>query len=302
MNDNIDNNWIIGCGSIGQRIGHRLITDGQCVNTLTHSHERIPTLNSEGFNGTFGDLDNPDTLVNLDFSHAKIFYLAPPPSEGEVDSRIQNFIAALKTRSAPKKIVYISTTGVYGNSNGNWINESTPLEPANARSMRRLDAETALQDYTSEHGTLLAILRVVGIYCSDKLPLKRIDSGLKILKTSIAPSSNRIHGDDLANISIRAMQLNHSTILNVADGNPSSISDYFIKTAKVFNLTPPTEIDWDEANKTLSPGMLSYLRESKKIDPTLMLNTLNYQLMYPTLDDGLKECFDSLKHSQKNLL
>ena len=135
------------------------------------------------------------------------------------------------------------------------------------------------------------ILRVAGIYCLEKLPIERLKIGIKILQPDLSPASNRIHADDLANICITAM--NHPSaneIFNIADGEPSSISDYFIRVAKTFNLPTPSQLNWEEAKNELSPAMLSYLQESKKVNFEKTRKKLGINLQYPTLSAGLQQC------------
>jgi len=285
------NTWIIGCGNTGQLVTQRLQQQGLHIKATSHSGGSTIQLEQLGIEVFPADLDDPSSLRDLTLDHADIFYFAPPAAKDEKDHRMSSFLASLNLSAPPRRIVYISTTGVYGDHDGAWITEKTPTKPNNARSKRRLDAENQIRDFCGNHVTEYMILRVAGIYDSKKLPLDRINAGLKVLKADIAPSSNRIHGDDLANICIAAMQSkHHDEIFNIADGNPSSISDYFIQTAHLFNLTPPEEIDWEQAQKVLSPEMLSYLKESKKIDASYVLDRLGVSLLYPSLTEGLMAC------------
>ncbi|MDH3325621.1 MAG: NAD(P)H-binding protein [Gammaproteobacteria bacterium] len=285
------NTWIIGCGNTGQRVSKLLQKKSINISATSHSSKSIKHLESLGVRVFPANLDEPTSLSKLDTNNANIYYFAPPAPMGEKDQRMSNFLDSLDSGSPPKRIVYISTSGVYGDHNGEWITEQTTAAPHNARSKRRLHAEELIKQFCDDHSTEYMILRVAGIYDFKKLPLNRIDAGLKVLKADIAPASNRIHGADLANICLAAMQSEHSNdTFNVADGNPSSITDYFIQTARLFSLTLPQEISWTKAQDELSPEMLSYLTESKKIDATYMLDKLGISLLYPTLAEGLVAC------------
>jgi len=289
--------WIIGCGSIGKRVNQLLQQQKVDVYTFTRNHKMTSIFENLNINSFIADLDDKDSLNTLSFEKADIYYFAPPSKVGDRDIRIANFINSLKINTPPKRIVYISTTGVYGDCNSEWVTENSPTSPKNARSKRRLSAEQLIQSFCKKSSTEYIILRVPGIYCEQKLPLDRIKNGVTILSRDIAPASNRIHAMDLTRICIAAMQSPHQNcILNVADGNPSSISDYFIQTAKLFDLPPPREIGWEQAKKELSKEMLSYLTESKKINPSQLLKTLNIQLQYPTLEAGLRACKDEIEH------
>jgi len=293
--------WIIGYGNIGQRVSHILSNQHVPTNAICRTKNRFNGFKSHDIKITIADLDKASTLKTLNFDQAEIFYFAPPPPSGDSDKRMTNFLASLNTNAPPRRIVYISTTGVYGDYDGQWITEQTPTKPGNDRSIRRLSAENQLKAYCSEHDCQYIILRVPGIYDQYKLPLNRIRKGVKVLKRDIAPASNRIHAADLANICIAAMTSDHcNKTYNVADGNPSSISDYFIQTAQLFDLPPPEEIDWQQAQTDISPEMLSYLTESKKIDPALMLRELKISLLYPDLKTGLAACKRQYESKQMN--
>jgi len=292
------NVFIIGCGSIGKRTA-QLIQNKlpNSISALSHSEHSIEELAARRIKPIRGDLDNPISLTNISISPTHVFYFAPPPNSGIMDSRMNNALGLLKNYSTLKRITYISTTGIYGDHQGNWITEDSPINPMSDRAKRRLNGEKQLIDHCTKTGIEYIILRVPGIYCLEKLPIDRIQRGVKILPPEIAPFSNRIYADDLANICVTAMfDGPKNELFNVADGNPSSISDYFLKIADIFNLTKPTIISRQQADKELSPGMLSYLNESKRIHPTKLLNTLNITLRYPNLASGLQACVEERKN------
>ena len=293
-------NIIIGCGDVGKRIAKSLNLQGESVTALSHQKSSQMTLKQQGINSISADLDDPASLVDIDFQQSNIYYLAPPANEGDNDQRMKNFIHAQSQNKSPRRIVYISTTGVYGDAAGEWVTENNPPAPQASRSKRRLDAENTLTRYCQQSNCEYNILRVSGIYCLSKLPLERLKAGVLALDLAIAPSSNRIHADDLANIAISAMTHKVSNqIFNVADGNPTSITDYFIQVSKTFNLPPPTQISREEAQSQISDAMLSYLAESKKVSIDKLRHTLEITLQYPDLETGLKQCFAEyqLSHS-----
>lgn len=291
---------IIGCGDIGVRVGQQLQARHR-ITGIVRSAESAAKLASYGFNSAIFDLDQPSFTLPTIPEGSLIFYFAPPTADGEQDLRMKNFLSTLESSSStPARIIYISTTAIYADSKGEWINEQTPTQPSHSRGKRRLDAEQQLIEFQRHHPVSISILRVSGIYSAKRLPFRQIKARQPILQLEIAPYSNRIHADDLANICIAAA-LNTSksnAIFNVSDGNPGSISQYFKEVALTFNLQPPPEISWEDAQKTLSPSMLSYLRESKRIDNRLMKHELGMTLSYPTLTLGLKQCATELKAYQ----
>jgi nucleoside-diphosphate-sugar epimerase len=241
------------------------------------------------------NLDDPDLghttaleqLANTSFS---LYYFAPPPPKGTSDPRITQFLTTLPAK--PNKIVLISTTGVYGDCQGNWVSETTPTNPIVDRAKRRLDAENSLIKWSNENQLPYVILRVAGIYGKGKLPIERLKKQTPVLDLSDSPWSNRIYSDDLVNICCLVMNINNvkinNQIINVTDGCPSTMTDYFNQVADFLNLPRPPQISLQQAKKTLSKGMLSYLNESKRIKPTKMSKLLDYNIRYPDLNEALR--------------
>ena len=257
---------IVGCGDIGKRVARLLLSEGHSVFALSHSKNSQQTLKKLGITVIPTDLDDPKTLENLSERFNRVFYFAPPPATGKKDTRLHNFLHSYLKDYPCERLLYISTTGVYGNQEGKWIDEHTPLAPEVDRSIRRKNAEDQIHQFCANAGMDYIIIRVAGIYSLEKLPLESLKAPRPILARELSPDSNRIHADDLCEICIKAMFNSDSNeIYNATDGNPSTMADYFIETAKTFNLPQPLEVDWEYANKHFSKGMLSYLKESKKI-------------------------------------
>jgi len=211
----------------------------------------------------------------------------PPSAAVAKDTRLKRFLAKLTT--PPRRIVLISTTGVYGDSQGAWIDEDTPVNPQADRAVRRVSAEQILQRWADNTHCQIQILRVPGIYAKDRLPIARLEKGLPIVNEDEAGFTNRIHADDLARVCKAAMECEtHNHIINVTDGNPSTMTDYFNHVADFANLPRPPQISLQEAEQTLSPGMVSYLKESRRIRNDKMLEVLGIELIYPSLDASLK--------------
>jgi len=190
-----------------------------------------------------------------------------------------------------EKFVLISTTGVYGDAAGDWIEETTPPHPIADRAKRRYDAEQHLVQWCELHKIQYVILRVPGIYGPNKVPLERLEAGKPIVCQAESGYTNRIHADDLAKLCLHVMM--HTTehsLYNACDGNPSTMWDYFTQLADTFGLARPSELTLAEAEKQLSPGMMSYMRESRRIKNDRVLS-LGFQFNYPTLSKGLLHCF-----------
>ena len=233
------------------------------------------------------DLDKAESLDAKLFKNSSVYYFAPPPKTGESDTRLAHFLN--QVGDTPKRIVLISTTGVYGNSHGQWIDENTPTDPQTGRAKRRISAEQQIQKWAEDFQREYIILRVPGIYAKDRLPLERLKKNLPVVRASEAAFTNRIHADDLANICVKAMQSKLSgEVFNTTDGHPGTMVDYFNKVADYAGLQRPPQISLEEAKQALSEGMLSYAMESRRISNNKLLKLLDINLEYPTLESGLK--------------
>jgi len=278
---------IIGFGDIGHRVAKLELALGHSVTALIRDKSKINAAKDFGVTTLLADLDRPESLAQLPLDDSRIYYFAPPSTTGTHDSRMTNWLSSIGA-SKPAIIIYISTTGVYGHCHGEWVDEERPPNPTADRAKRRLNAEMQLTEWGTQHTVPVVRLRVPGIYHPDKLPMASLQQSKPILRSSDAPYSNRIHADDLAQICIAAADRGKAgEVYNVADNDSCTMSEYFIKIADAFNLPRPQEISWREAEQQLSPGMLSYLKESRRINNKKMLNELKVELQYPTLADGL---------------
>jgi nucleoside-diphosphate-sugar epimerase len=284
---------IIGCGDIGERVARLERSEARTVAGLVRSEKSARHLRSAGIQPITADLDAPASLNNLPVKNAVVYYFAPPPDKGVTDPRLEAFVSVLTPSNLPKRIVLISTTGVYGDCHGEWVTEDRPPNPQVDRARRRLAAETTLQAWSKASGVSIVILRVPGIYGPGYLPEERLRSGEPVLREDESPFSNRIHADDLACICVAAARHEHPSLLyNVSDGHPSTMTDFFFRVADVIGIPRPSAITREEAQHRLGPGMLSYLAESKRIDNRRMREELGVKLMYPDITAGLASCFE----------
>jgi len=292
-----NNIWIIGCGDIGKRVAK--LHQNEKISGIVQSESSVLACNELGINVNLVDFDQeiklPDLLSQPSLQSLQpssqapeIYYFMPPPQMGCEDTRIQQFLSSLN-QIVPKRIVLISTTGVYGDSKGGWVDEASPVQPKADRAYRRLSAEKALINWSNKTGGEYMILRVPGIYAEDRLPLARLKKGLPIVRLEEAGWTNRIHADDLAQACKAAMACDTSNqVINVSDGHPSTMTDYFNQIADYANLERPRQISMKKAEETLSAGMVSYLKESRRIRNDKMLTLLGIKLKYPNLSFFIK--------------
>jgi nucleoside-diphosphate-sugar epimerase len=278
---------IIGCGYLGCQVAEACLRDGERVVGVVRSEERARALQARGIEPLRADLDRPP-LSGVPLAGSALYYFVAPNPEGEGDSRIDALLSALDAAGNPARIVYLSTTGVYGNCHGEWIDESRRPEPVVPRALRRWQAEETLREWCESAGVELVILRVAGFYGPGRLPLERLRQQLPMVREAEAPFSNRIHVADLVAVCRAAMrQGGAGEIYNVSDGHPTTMTDYFDRIADLGNLPRPRKITLRQAEAELSPGMLSYMRESRRLRNDKMLRELEVELRYPTLEEGL---------------
>jgi len=293
MNKNI---ILIGFGYMANRVANKLQQIELISDKTIYSLSRSKSTHLTGLQHISFDLDNPDNhpfIKKEIINQSSLLYLIPPPSKGKLDPRIGNFLRLIKHSNAtPEKITLISTTGVYGNCHGEWVDETQAVKPNVDRAYRRVDAENQLQKFCLENNIKSTILRVSGIYAEDKLPLARIKKQLPIVNKTDSAYSNRIHAEDLATICCHSIvpklsAYNHNGIYNCSDSSPSTMFDYFTRLAETYHLPPPPVINIKEAQEQLSAGMLSYIQESRRISNKKLLTDFNIQLKYPSLEHFL---------------
>jgi nucleoside-diphosphate-sugar epimerase len=279
---------IIGCGYVGQRLAQRLLQAGLPVLALARS-EQPEKLRQLGLAVVRGDLDG--ALPALSSQGTLLYYLAPPPGQGSVDSRLAGFLRHLESYGLPARMVLISTTGVYGDCGGDWVDESRRLNPQSDRARRRADAEQRCLQWSAAHGVDAMILRVPGIYGPQRLPEARLRQATPVLAEEQSPFSNRIHVDDLVTCCLAAIDRGQAgAAYHVSDGNPSTMSGYFNQVADALGLPRPPVIDWEQARQQFSAEMQSYLSESRRLDIRRMREELRVEPAYPMLESGLAQC------------
>ncbi len=275
---------IVGCGDVGMRL-IPLLRSRFRVFALTSQSERLSELRSAGVIPILGNLDSPQSLYRLKGLADIVVHLAPPPMQGSLDQRTRNIVAILPRHG---RLVYVSTTGVYGDCKGAFFDETRPVAPVNARAERRVDAERVLRRWARHHEGKLSILRVPGIYAADRLPLERLRQGTPALLDADDVYTNHIHADDLAQIIalalFRALPLR---VYHTVDDSALKMGDYFDQVANAFKLPLPPRVPRAELSKQVSPMLLSFMSESRRLSNQRMKTELGVRLRWPAVSDLL---------------
>jgi nucleoside-diphosphate-sugar epimerase len=286
--------WVIaGCGYVGARLARALRP--QCE-VFALSRTASAPLVQAGVKVLQADFDSGtlprDALVALDSS--ALCYLAPPPESGTTDTRMIRFLEGLH-ETRPRVFVYMSTTGVYGNTGGDVVDEDSPVAPLQDRSRRRVSAEERVREWCEARGLRWVILRVPGIYGPERLPLERLRRAEPALRHEDAGPGNRIHVDDLVRVCIAVVRSDTRGILNVGDGNHASTTEYLELVARCAGLPAPRMVSLAQARLEISPGMLAFLVESRRIDNRRMLAVPGLRLRYPVLEDGVRASLEEMR-------
>lgn len=281
---------IVGCGDVGVRV-LKLLQGRWRVLALSSSPQRLATLRSLGAQPLFGNLDQPQTLGRLGGLADAVLHLAPPPLQGVEDPRTQALLAALARGGRVQRLVYASTSGVYGDCAGARFDETRAVQPGSDRARRRVDAELRVRWFGRSTGARVSTLRIPGIYASDREgghPRERLLRGTPVLQAQDDVYTNHIHADDLARICVRA--LTHGLpgrVYHASDSTELKMGEYFDLAARLCQLPAPPRIERDQAADLLSPMQLSFMSESRRLDNQRLLRELRLQLRYPTVMEGL---------------
>ena len=276
---------LIGCGDVALRVAE-LLRGKVRLYGLTRRADDVAKLRSHGVVPIIGDLDALHSLDRLRAAPFAVLHFAPPPAEGRDDPRTVRLIAALtKAQIIPRRLVYISTSGVYGDCAGARVSEARPRKAQTPRAHRRAAAEDRLREWAKRYGVRLAILRVPGIYAETRLPLDRLRHGTPVLRPEDDVFTNHIHADDLARAAIAAaFRGKPNRAYNVADDAELKMGGWFDAVADAFHLPRPPRVSWDEAEARIAPLLLSFMNESRRLANARMKRELRLRLKYPTPD------------------
>jgi nucleoside-diphosphate-sugar epimerase len=281
---------IVGCGDIGRRAVPLLAASWQ-VSGLARSADAARMLEALNVEPVHGDLDQPESLTSLaGRSWHAVLHCAPPQRSGREDLRTRNLLAALEGAIVPRRFVYLSTTGVYGDSKADLVLETNPLRPQTDRAWRRVDAERQLETWCASRAVSLAVLRVPGIYADDRLPIERLRNATPALRPEDDVFTNHIHADDLAAIAAEALDRTDARgVFNTVDDSRIRMGDYFDLVADRHGLPRPPRAPRAEVLARVSPELASFMCESRWLSNQRMKEVLGVRLRYPTVYEGIRE-------------
>lgn len=276
---------ILGCGDVGMRL-LPILRDRFRIFAVTSHVGRCDELRAAGAVPIVADLDQPHTLARLTGLARFIIHLVPPQSDGVTDKRTRHLAAILPEHAT---LVYVSTSGVYGDCGGALVKETKPVHPQNLRAKRRVDAETVLRAWARRSAGCLSILRVPGIYASGRLPMERLHKGTPALLMEQDVYTNHIHAEDLARIIVLALfRAIPNRIYHAVDDSDMRMGEYFDAVADKFQLPRPPRLPREKLQNVVSPMLLSFMSESRHLSNHRIKSELGVRLQYPTVREALE--------------
>lgn len=277
---------IIGCGDVVRRALPQLVKRWQVVALV---RQRDPQLATLGIKQIAGDLDRLDTLKRLSGISDAVIHSAPPPAQGNYDTRTKNLIACLQRgKSLPRRLVYISTSGVYGDCRGAWVTETWTPAAESGRAVRRIDAERRMRQFGRRDMCCVSILRAPGIYAADRLPLERLRKGLPLIVHAEDSQTNHIHAEDLGRACIAALTRGRpNRIYNINDDSALMMGEWFDELADAFALPRAPRLPREEVYLQVPPLQWSFMKESRRMNNTRMKQELRLRLRYPNVAAGI---------------
>ena len=250
---------------------------------LVRRAEDVARLRAHGIVPIVGDLDRKSTLDRLRAAPFAVLHFAPPPAEGRDDPRTRRLLAALTLgASLPQHLVYISTSGVYGDCAGARVSEVRPRRAQTPRAHRRVAAEDRLRVWAMRHGVALSILRAPGIYTATRLPVDRLKQGTPTLVPQDDVFTNHVHATDLARAAVAALFRGRpNRAYNITDDTEMKMGAWFDAVADTFHLPRPPRVSWEEAEQRIAPILLSFMSESRRLTNDRMKRELRVRLRYP---------------------
>ncbi|MDC0513471.1 NAD-dependent epimerase/dehydratase family protein [Pelagibacteraceae bacterium] len=285
------NIFCFGFGQVAKNFIRKINSENLTINLTTTSREiskknNFNNINYENFQFSENFFDQK-LIKNLKSSDHILVSIAPIKGEDIVIKNFQNIIE----KSSIKWITYLSATSVYGNHNGDWVDENSKTNPTSKNGMDRLSAEKSWLNLADKKNLPLQIFRLSGIYSNQYNILTRLKLGEAKIINKKNHFFSRVHVEDIANILYNS--LNHfkkKEIYNISDDKPASAEEVTMYGTKLLGVDKPKTI---EINEIDSEMLKNFYKDSKKVDNKKMKEFFNYKLKYPTYIEGLNYIFNN---------
>lgn len=276
-------NLIFGCGYLGDRVGRRWLARGETVYAVTRSDERAGELREIGYRPIIADITDPESLVDLPVADAVLFAVGFDRSTGKSIEKVyvdglRNVLNALPEGSG--HFVYISSTGVYAQTDGGWVDEGSPCEPKRPGGKACLAAEELLRGHP--RGEQATILRMAGLYGPGRVPRKQDILAGEPITSAGDGHLNLIHIEDAAEIVLAVEDRTGPTkVYLVSDGSPVLRDEYYQEIARQLDAPSPR---FAPPEKSQKPGRGS---TDKRVSNRRLMSDFDIKLVYPSYREGL---------------
>ena len=279
---------LVGCGDIALRLVDK-VKERYKIFGLSRSVDKLSIIRDRGLIPILGDLDDINSLNKISGISNEIVYLAPPSPQNNLDKRTSNLLRALNsTGILPQRLIYISTSGVYGDAQGRVVSEVSRVRPQSLRARRRLNGENLVRSFGKTTGVAVSILRVSGIYSKDRLPISRLQQGTPMIRTEEDSYTNHIHVKDLVATIIACLRKGRpGRCYNVSDNSRLKIGDYFDLVANSLGVQKPRRVTYEEGCVVIPSSVFSFIKESRILDNHRLMTELLSELQFPTVNDGV---------------
>jgi len=282
------NLFCFGLGYSAATLAHRLSLEGWIVGGTARTAEKVGILARQGFDAHVFDGESLSAGLRACLQRADTILISTPPGD-EGDPVLASAADALRALAPRWRwLGYLSTTGVYGDKSGAWVDETSAPAPTSPRAARRLAAEIAWQCFASETGAPLHIFRLPGIYGPGRSPFDSLRAGTARRFDKQGQIFSRIHVDDLATVLMASMaRPSPGAIYNVCDDEPASQAEVIAFAAELLGMAPPPLEPFATAQASLSQMARSFYRDSKRVRNDRIKRELAIRLAYPTYREGL---------------
>ena len=281
---------IFGYGYCAKALIKKFENKKSKILVVSRNSQNIDKLNSQGIKSCYWSKE--DDVKDFISNSNTILITAPP--NNFVDPVASKFSKYFSQTENKKRLIYLSSTSVYGDHKGAWVNENSKLKPKSQLGKWRLNVETEWLSFAKSNSLSISVLRLSGIYGPGRSAFDRINN--KFLKIVKSPNIlfSRIHIDDIASI-IKKFIKNQKLkgIYNLSDNMPATSEAIYLEAFRLLKLEPPISKNLDELN--LSETAMGFFSESKKVSNKKLLNNLNYELIHPDYFSGMADIFKKLK-------
>ena len=279
------NIFCFGFGQVAKNFIKKINSENISINLTVTSREEskknsFNNIDYESFQFSENIFDEK-LIKNLKSSDHILISIAPIKREDIVIKNFQNIFE----NSTSKWITYLSATSVYGNHNGNWVDENSRTNPTSINGIDRLNAEKLWLNLAETKNLPIQILRLSGIYSNKNNILAKLKTGNAKIIEKKNQFFSRIHVEDIANILFKSLQnFKSKEIYNISDDKPTSSEELMIHGSKLLNIDKPKVVDLS----TIESEMVkNFYKDSKKVNNKKMKEFFNYKLKYPTYVEGL---------------